>query len=147
MARQPVTAHYELYALREGRWVMDACFADEAEAQEEAQRTRRAHDVRGVRVVRELTLPDAATPVVTVLYDSTQKVAAPAVASPPAAVPAAAAALTVRSAPTASHRPRLHLDDAPRSDFAVASRDRRLVYAVGATGFVMVLLAMVLALS
>ena len=72
MSQATIAVHFELYALRQGRWVMDACFADEAEAQAAALRTRHGAEVRGVRVLRELSLPGAPEPVVTVVYDSTQ---------------------------------------------------------------------------
>lgn len=72
MGQETLAVHYELYALRQGRWLMDGCFADADDAQAAATRLRHAADVRGVRLVRELTLPHGHEPVVTVLYDSTQ---------------------------------------------------------------------------
>ncbi len=66
-----IEAHFELYALREGRWVLDACCADEDEAREEVPRLARSHGVRGVRLVREVKLPGIADPLATVLVDTT----------------------------------------------------------------------------
>jgi len=66
-----IEAHFELYALREGRWVLDACCADEDEARDEVPRLARSHGVRGVRLVREVKLPGMADPLATVLVDTT----------------------------------------------------------------------------
>ncbi|MEO1089201.1 MAG: hypothetical protein AAFX81_01100 [Pseudomonadota bacterium] len=74
MTAQTPTAHFELYALRRKRWLMDACFADEAEALDAASRLRLACDVQGVRVVREIDLPGASASVTTVLVDSTRSI-------------------------------------------------------------------------
>lgn len=72
MSAKTADVHFELYTSREGRWVLDACFADEAEARAEADRVVRRGDVRGARLVREVHLPGVADPIVTVVIDTTE---------------------------------------------------------------------------
>jgi len=71
MSDKTVDVHFELYTLRDGRWVLDACFADEDEAREQAARVARRAAVRGVRLRREVNLPGMAEPIVTTLVDTT----------------------------------------------------------------------------
>lgn len=66
-----VQIHYELYALREQRWTLDACFGDETEACQSAEAMRRQPSVRAIRVLREMQLPAKPDPIVTVVLDST----------------------------------------------------------------------------
>jgi hypothetical protein len=72
MHAKTADVHFELYSLREGRWVLDACFADEPEARAEVERVVRRGDVRGARLVREVHMPGMADPIVTVLIDTTE---------------------------------------------------------------------------
>ena len=72
MHAKTADVHFELYTSREGRWVLDACFADEAEARAETERVARRGDVRGARLVREVHLPGVADPIVTVVIDTTE---------------------------------------------------------------------------
>ena len=133
MAQQTVSIHYGLYALRQGRWVMDACFADEEEALAVAQRVRHAADVRGVRVLREMNLLGAQEPIVTVVYDSTRAretlVFKPAGDVEPRPQPAK---------PCARRRqpePGLHLlDEHGVGTAAPSAANLRFGYAIGATG-------------
>ncbi len=146
MARQAMTAHYEVYALRSGRWVMDACFADEAEASDCAERVRRSHDVCGVRLVRELSLPGTPDPIVTVLQDSTRTKAGPML-DPTEAFAKAEPQRVRHQASSPGRHPSIRLDDTDAASFAeAAGRDRRLAYVVGASGLVMILAATTLAL-
>lgn len=79
MSAKTADVHFELYTLREGRWVLDACFADEDEARDEAARTARRGEGRGVRLTREIHLPGMADPIVTVIVDTTDKAGPPAI--------------------------------------------------------------------
>jgi hypothetical protein len=72
MHAKTADVHFELYSLREGRWVLDACFADEPEARAEVERVVRRGDVRGARLVREVHMPGMADPIVTVVIDTTE---------------------------------------------------------------------------
>jgi hypothetical protein len=72
MHAKTADVHFELYTLREGRWVLDACFADEPEARAEVERVVRRGDVRGARLVREVHMPGMADPIVTVVIDTTE---------------------------------------------------------------------------
>ena len=65
--------HFELYTRRHGRWLLDACFADEDEARDEAARAAHRGEGDGVRLVREVHLPGMNDPVVTVLLDTTKQ--------------------------------------------------------------------------
>ncbi|NBB68747.1 MAG: hypothetical protein GVY33_00260 [Alphaproteobacteria bacterium] len=72
MSGETAEVHFELYSRREGRWTLDACFADEDEARAVAARISRRGDITGVRLVREVHLPGMADPLVTVLLDTTE---------------------------------------------------------------------------
>jgi len=72
MSGETAEVHFELYSRREGRWTLDACFADEDEARAVAARISRRGDVTGARLVREVHLPGMAEPLVTVLLDTTE---------------------------------------------------------------------------
>ncbi len=72
MSGETAEVHFELYTRREGRWTLDACFADEDEARAVAARISRRSDVTGARLVREVHLPGMADPLVTVLLDTTE---------------------------------------------------------------------------
>ncbi len=91
MSSATVEAHFELYVLRQGRWVLESCCSDEADARHEVQRLSRAAGVRGARLVRELKFLGADQSVATVLVDTTQaengdarRAAAPAKEAPAA---------------------------------------------------------------
>jgi hypothetical protein len=139
MDRRTISTHYELYALRDGRWVMDACFADEEEARTAAERTRRGHDVRGIRLVRELSLGGDQEPIVTVVFDSTQDdgpLVFKAVEPKPQPKPAPVKSRAQLHVPP--HHARLHLEeDEPqaRAAHAVAPSGPWLAYAFGIAGF------------
>jgi hypothetical protein len=139
MNRRTISAHYELYALRDGRWVMDACFADEEEARTAAERTRRAHEVRGIRLVRELALGEDQEPIVTVVFDSThddgplvfKKVEAEPQPKKHPVKPVAAHHVPLPHA-------RLHLEEdepRPRAAHTITLSGPWLAYAFGLTGF------------
>ncbi|TVQ35732.1 MAG: hypothetical protein EA356_07030 [Geminicoccaceae bacterium] len=142
MERRAVTAHFELYGLRDGRWLLDACFADEAEARTALERARRQPDVRGVRLVREVNFAKAQDPLVTVLYDSTQADTPLVFKQPtPAARPQQAAARVPPPVRAPVH-PRLHLDDELANAVSASNRASPwLAYAFGITGFVTALLS------
>jgi hypothetical protein len=72
MSGETAEVHFELYSRREGRWTLDACFADEDEARAVAARISRRGDVTGARLVREVHLAGLADPLVTVLLDTTE---------------------------------------------------------------------------
>ncbi|MFW5681142.1 MAG: hypothetical protein ACOC3D_12815 [Pseudomonadota bacterium] len=139
MNRRTISAHYELYALRDGRWVMDACFADEDEARAAGERVRRAHDVRGIRLVRELCLADDQEPIVTVVFDSTHNdgpLVFKEVAPKPQSKPTPAKPVVAHYVPPPHAR--LHLEDdepRPRAPHAMTLSGPWLAYAFGAAGF------------
>lgn len=135
MRQATVAVHFELYALRQGRWVMDACFADEDEAQAAAVRARHGADVRGVRLLRELNLPGTPEPVVTVVYDSTQ-------AHETLVFKTAEAGGVPEHLPITSVRPKVHDHrhrhaDVVATELPPLSMPGRLGYILGLTGLVL----------
>ena len=112
MTAATIDAHFELYGCRDGRWVLEACFADEDEGREEATRLARSAGVRGARLVREVRLPGVADPIVTVLLDTTDT-AAPIEIKAPRARSAHDGGRIAASGPAgrrASIASRLHVD-------------------------------------
>jgi len=112
--------HFELFGRRDGRWVLEACFAREDEARAHAARIAGRPDVHGVRLTREVERADAARPVTTVILDSTLGERARGRALDAAAV-AAGAAL---AAPTLSRPEPARVDEPAVAPAPIGERAR-----------------------
>jgi hypothetical protein len=124
--------HFELHTRRHGRWLLDACFADEDEAREEAERAARRGEGDGVRLVREVHLPGMSDPVVTVLLDTTRQDPPVDLRARPGAEDAACETGSGRSVLGATHRhPHRHgcASDADARDRPPADGRMRALFA------------------